>query len=164
MYALLHLQALKNKTDFVTYNLAMFVGLLFEYTMGVEDGRLLVFESQLFFCGHLVEDLESIGAEITPLIVYRTQCPESDPDAADTLVSILPGIVTFTSASTVDNFRQLLGDSRIEGLKGHTQYASIGPQTSGVIEACGLKPYVEASMHTTEGLVQCILDAIEANR
>jgi uroporphyrinogen III methyltransferase/synthase len=65
-----------------------------------------------------------------------------------------PHIITFTSSSTAKNFIALL-DGNPKPLAG-VKIASIGPVTSETLRAIGLKPDIEASEYTMDGLVRAI--------
>ncbi len=109
----------------------------------------------------LPKHLEEMGAIVDDLPCYKT-VPETEDrnGAAARLMETGADWITFTSASTVENFHarfdlpQLL--ARFPGLR----LASIGPETSKAIAALGLKPALEAREHTAAGLVK----ALEAAR
>src|SRR5260221_7844068 len=84
----------------------------------------------------LIDELRTRGGEVDLAIAYRNRPVAGDP-------AQLAGIdaVTFTSASTVDNFFTALGDaSQLNGAK----LVSIGPMTSDAIRKHGRTPDVEA--------------------
>ena len=56
-------------------------------------------------------------------------------------------------ASTVRNFVAVAGAAALEGVR----VASIGPVTSATARALGIQVAVEASVFTTDGLVDAIL-------
>jgi uroporphyrinogen III methyltransferase/synthase len=64
--------------------------------------------------------------------------------------------VTFTSASTVEHFHARFDlpalAKKFPGLK----IATIGPETSKMVEALGLRPTLEAKEHNIDGLVQAL--------
>jgi uroporphyrinogen III methyltransferase/synthase len=109
----------------------------------------------------LPKHLEEMGAIVDDVPCYKT-VPETEDrnGAAARLMETGADWITFTSASTVENFHarfdlpQLL--ARYPGLR----LASIGPETSKAIAALGLKPALEAREHTAAGLVK----ALEAAR
>ncbi len=65
-------------------------------------------------------------------------------------------LVTFTSSSTVTNFRALLPDERVEELMAGTEIASIGPITTGTAEKLGFKVTLTAEDYTIPGLCDAI--------
>ena len=77
---------------------------------------------------------------------YRTVVPASGP-------APLADWVTFTSSSTVKNFIALNEPGTIRRYK----TASIGPITTETLRMHGVEPTVEATPHTTEGVIDAIL-------
>lgn len=63
--------------------------------------------------------------------------------------------VTFTSASTVRNFFELI--KGVEVIAAGLKFASIGPITSQALRDCGYEPTVEASQHDVSGLVSAMV-------
>jgi uroporphyrinogen-III synthase len=68
-------------------------------------------------------------------------------------------IVTFTSASTADNFFDVVPDPKIIE---RAMLASIGPTTSDAIRRRGRAPDVESEAATVPALVAAILRACRA--
>jgi len=66
--------------------------------------------------------------------------------------------VTFTSASTVDNFFRALGDTALNG----TRLASIGPTTSDAIRKHGRTPDVEAENASVAALRDAVVRVLGA--
>jgi len=100
--------------------------------------------------------LEGDGATIDEAVFYET-LPETLSDAALALLEDgAVDIVTFTSSSTVHNF---FTQFDVDRTGGRLKLASIGPQTSGAIRGYGAEPDVEASVYTTEGLADAIMEA-----
>src|SRR5216683_1682746 len=78
------------------------------------------------------EELRAAGAEVDVVEAYETVVPKKSGERLRALMKDAarrPHIVTFTSSSTVRNFAELLGSSRMGALKS-VQCASIGPITS----------------------------------
>ena len=88
------------------------------------------------------------------MIAYETRRVAS---AVDDLHDI--DIVTFTSASTVDNFFDLLPQTEVIE---HALLASIGPTTSEAIRRHGRTPEIESEAATVPALVAAILRACRA--
>ena len=86
--------------------------------------------------------------------VYRTTLPSA---------SALPGekldVVTFTSASTAENFITLFGTETLET----TVVASIGPITTEALQRHGVKVHITASRYDIAGLVDAIVDNFRAD-
>ena len=66
--------------------------------------------------------------------------------------------ITFTSASTVRNFLQLLGPDSAK-LLSNVKLASIGPITTAALRKANLQPTIEAKTSTIPGLIDAILSA-----
>jgi uroporphyrinogen III methyltransferase / synthase len=101
----------------------------------------------------LPEGLRERGYGVDVLPVYRTV--RAAPDDAD--VALVRGgdvdAITFTSSSTVQNFRSLVPSFEGE----QPLVASIGPVTSQTARERGLRVDVEADPHTIDGLVAALL-------
>ena len=103
----------------------------------------------------LGERLEAAGATVTAVAAYALARPARLPaGAAAALRAGAVDWITFTSASTVENFLALLGEAG-EGMGG-ARIASIGPVTTRKLAEHGLTPDVEADRHDMDGLVAAI--------
>jgi uroporphyrinogen III methyltransferase/synthase len=101
----------------------------------------------------LPDALRAAGAVVDVVDAYRTVRPARSRE----LLSILLDrggldLTTFTSASTVTNFVDLVGARRAAGARA----ASIGPITSAAAREAGLDVAVEADEYTVAGLVAAI--------
>ena len=99
----------------------------------------------------LIDDLRRRGGEVDLAVGYQTRKVTA---AADELHDI--DVVTFTSASTADNFFDVLPDKKMIET---AMLASIGPATSDAIRRHGRAPDVEADSATVPALVAAILRA-----
>ncbi len=104
--------------------------------------------------------LHAAGAEVTRVDAYRTLLPVPAPRMPEGAVHA----VTFTSASTVDNFVKLFGPKKARSLSRKACFASIGPVTSAALRKHGLKVGCEAARFTTDGLVETLKKTLERNR
>ncbi len=106
----------------------------------------------------LAEMLEGAGARVTQVTAYRT-LPDGEllPTVAERLAAGTLDWLTFTSASTVENFLKGVGPGEVRA--SGVRIASIGPSTSAALRAAGLKPAVEADPHTIDGLVAVLVAA-----
>jgi uroporphyrinogen III methyltransferase/synthase len=106
----------------------------------------------------LPAELEKMGAEVDEIEVYHTR-PVCDHRAS--LVKQLENkeidLVTFTSSSTVRNFRALLPDDRFDDLMTGVTIAAIGPITAETAAELGFKVHITAREYTIPGLVEAIL-------
>ncbi|HPC60551.1 MAG TPA: uroporphyrinogen-III C-methyltransferase [Verrucomicrobiota bacterium] len=105
--------------------------------------------------------LEALGAIVDDIACYRTVPDPGEPggDAAK-LIEQGADWLTFTSASTVEQFHARFDLPALLVKHPRLQVASIGPETSKALAVLGIKPRVEAKPHTIEGLVAAVLSAI----
>jgi uroporphyrinogen III methyltransferase / synthase len=105
----------------------------------------------------LPEELEKMGADVEAVTAYQTI---QDRSAAGRLIGDLEAgdvdMVTFTSSSTVRNFKALLPEDRTKELMAGVTVASIGPITSETAETLGFTVDVTASTYTIPGLCEAI--------
>ena len=66
--------------------------------------------------------------------------------------------VTFTSSSTVDNFRAMFPEEDLPGLTEDTAVACIGPITAETAKRHGLKVQIMPSEYTIEALTGAIVE------
>ena len=103
-------------------------------------------------------ELRKMGALVDEIAVYRT---EQDRQNVDVLISRLEegsiDVITFTSSSTVRNFKALLPGERFEELIKDVTIASIGPITADTARELGFKVDISAEEYTIPGLCEAIL-------
>jgi uroporphyrinogen-III synthase len=116
-------------------------------------------------------ELRKLGARVDVVEAYETVVPRSSRQRLRQVLKspkLRPGVITFTSSSTVRNFVELLGKSRGRGAPStslrtrprHTdgvRLASIGPVTSSTLRGLGLWVDVEARKYTIPGLIEAIV-------
>ncbi len=104
--------------------------------------------------------LEALGAIVDDIAVYRT-VPETEDMNGNAALLLENGAdwLTFTSASTVENFHSRFDLPALLKKFPKMKTASIGPETSKALARLDLKPNVEARQHTVEGLTQALLQA-----
>ncbi len=104
----------------------------------------------------LPDALSDCGGDVTDAAVYRVRAKEQSGDIVDEIIAQIKDgqvdAVTFTSGSTVEAFWhvvpiELLRESKIDII-------SIGPATTALLEAAGLKPNCTASVHTVDGMIE----------
>lgn len=101
----------------------------------------------------LAESLREAGARVDRLVVYDTVCPIHDDYEVRALIDARPDLVTFTSASTAQNFALAVQPGQLPS----TEYASIGPQTTVAAEEAGLTIAFESKQHDIPGLIDSII-------
>ncbi|MFZ0132060.1 MAG: uroporphyrinogen-III C-methyltransferase [Desulfobacterales bacterium] len=106
----------------------------------------------------LPQQLAQMGAAVDEVPAYRTR-PATD--GARDLVARLEArsidMITFTSSSTVTNFKSLLPGDRFEDLIRPVTIASIGPITSETALKQGFEVHLTAESFTIPGLVAAIV-------
>ncbi len=109
----------------------------------------------------LPRELKAMGALVDEIPVYFTR---QDTSSADILLSALKegrvDAITFTSSSTVKNFRALLPDDQaeVDRLLRNVVLASIGPVTTETAGQEGFEVQVTADDYTIAGLTGAIID------
>jgi uroporphyrinogen III methyltransferase/synthase len=103
-------------------------------------------------------ELVKMGAVVNEVTSYQTeQASENVDELIKRLEAGSVDIVTFTSSSTVKNFRALLPDDRFESLIDKVTVASIGPITSDTARELEFKVDITAKDFTIPGLCEAIL-------
>lgn len=125
----------------------------------IENVRLLLLRAQVANT-ELVRALEDLGGIVDDVAVYKT-VPEMEDStgAAAHLLEEGADWITFTSASTVQNFHVRFNLPELLKRFPRLKTASIGPETSKALQALGLAPTIEARTHTVDGLVKAIESA-----
>jgi uroporphyrinogen-III synthase len=98
----------------------------------------------------LASGLSSKGWTVDAVVAYRTVAAEIPPDVREVVGAA--DVVTFTSASTVENFAAAMGVARMPPV-----VASIGPITSAAARELGIDVTIEADPHTIDGLVDALV-------
>ena len=113
-------------------------------------------------------ELRKLGAYVDVVDAYETVMPRASRTrlrAALANESKRPHIITFTSASTVQNYLSLLGiRSGASKLIRGVRNASIGPVTSETLRRYGLSVDAQAEPYSMKGLVAAILKLAEDNK
>jgi len=114
----------------------------------------------------LAEELRAAGAYVADVAAYSTvQAAEgSAQDIYRMLLDRQIDAVTFTSASTVRHFVELLGTEQAPDLLAPTVIAAIGPVTAESAQQLGLNPVVVPAHYTIPGLVEALVDHFTTNR
>jgi len=91
-------------------------------------------------------------------------CTKEARDSAELLLAELRAeqvdLITFTSSSTVKNFKAMLPDENIRDLMKGVRIASIGPITSDTAKELGFEVHITAESFTIPGLCEAILKQI----
>jgi uroporphyrinogen-III synthase len=103
--------------------------------------------------GTLAAGLEAKGWLVDEVVAYRTVAGNPSPEALD--AAGRADAVAFTSSSTVERARELMGSRRLPPV-----VVTIGPVTSATARSAGMTVAAEAHPHTVEGLVEAVVSAL----
>jgi len=103
------------------------------------------------------EGLEGLGARVSVILAYETLPVLQVP--SETLTNVQAGVdlLTFTSPSTVQSFHDL-----VRG-EAYAPAAVIGPVTSEEAEKLGYEVVVQATEHSTSGMLRSIIQYFTNN-
>jgi uroporphyrinogen-III synthase len=108
----------------------------------------------------LPKELRRHGAAVDVVAAYRTVPAELSRRRLRRLAARRGAdLVVFTSSSTVENMRALLGAGGFRRFFRGALAASIGPITTGTLRRFGVEPAVEGGTFTAKGLVEAIRKA-----
>jgi uroporphyrinogen III methyltransferase/synthase len=103
-------------------------------------------------------ELKKMGAAVDEIPVYRTVAVD---DGRAELIQQLEeksiDMITFTSSSTVKNFKALVPSKKFKTLLKGVTMASIGPITTDTARELGFDVHLTAESYTIPGLCQAIL-------
>jgi uroporphyrinogen III methyltransferase/synthase len=102
----------------------------------------------------LPDALESLGAIVDDIACYKTVAEtEAGAPAAASLQEEGADWVLFSSGSTVQHFHARFDLPGLLKRFPEMKTVSIGPETTKMLEALGVKPSLEAEEHSAEGIV-----------
>lgn len=103
----------------------------------------------------LPEAIVKAGGVAHEVVVYQTLPAEIDIDGLNALKSGV-GFITFTSASTVENFVAVMRQNNLDplNLPNNPLFACIGPVTGETAREEGLSNFIVAEEYTTDGLIK----------
>jgi uroporphyrinogen III methyltransferase/synthase len=106
----------------------------------------------------LPEELAAMGAIVRDVAAYKTEPAAGERQALiERLEARSVDLITFTSSSTVKNFKALLPEARFGELIAGTAAACIGPVTADTARRLGFDVRIEAETYTIPGLCEAIL-------
>jgi uroporphyrinogen III methyltransferase/synthase len=115
----------------------------------------------------IAEELRRAGAEVTEVVAYRTVVAEpereGEPDIYRMLLEHRIDVVTFTSASAVRSFVQVVGAEPAADLLRTTVVAAIGPVTAEAARQYNIDSTVVPAQYTIPALVDAIVRHFEAS-
>lgn len=110
----------------------------------------------------LPQELTTLGAQVTVAPTYQTVIPEIGSEEIERVIDQGKfDLVTFTSSSTVKNFKKLW--EKVSSEFTCSLVASIGPITANTAKNEGFAVQIEAKEYTIAGLVQAIVEYYEGD-
>jgi uroporphyrinogen III methyltransferase / synthase len=104
-------------------------------------------------------ELRKLGALVDEVTTYLTEKVDRSADQLiEQLAAKTVDLITFTSSSTVKNFKALLPAENFKDLIAGVTVASIGPITTETAVELGFKVHITAESYTIPGLCAAILD------
>ncbi len=108
----------------------------------------------------LPQELKKMGAAVDEIPVYETlKAVDIAFDLVQQLKEKRVDMITFTSSSTVQNFKALLPAKAYAALMQDITIASIGPITTDTAKELGFDVHITAKSYTIPGLVDAILQS-----
>jgi uroporphyrinogen III methyltransferase/synthase len=112
----------------------------------------------------LAVELENLGAIVDDVPVYQTiGMIEDETGGLQRFAAEGADLITFTSGSTAQHFKNLLEKKSISLPEG-VALVSIGPVTSAVMKELGMTVELEAKQHDIPGLVEAIVSYFETGK
>jgi uroporphyrinogen III methyltransferase/synthase len=116
----------------------------------------------------IADELRKSGADVTEVVAYRTVQAEpereGEPDIYRMLLERRIDVVTFTSASAVRAFVQLLGTEPAADLLRATVVAAIGPVTAEAAARYQIQSTIVPSAFTVPALVDAIVEYFDKQK
>ena len=107
----------------------------------------------------LPEELSRMGAVVDEIPVYVTRIAEDNrATLLDRLTEQRIDCITFTSSSTVRNFKKLIPEAAFKQLLAPVTIACIGPITADTAKELGFDVHLVADTYTIPGLVDALID------
>ncbi len=145
----LHLRIDAMPTEYIASKVAKAIAAV----ENIENLRVLCLRAEVAN-PELLKELEDMGGIVDDVACYQT-LPETEDrtGAAARLIEDGCDWITFTSASTVENFHLRFDLPKLIQRFPGIRTLSIGPETSKALKALGLDATVEAKPHTIDGMV-----------
>ncbi len=106
----------------------------------------------------ITKELEAAGMQVLQITCYKTLFKQPDQTEIERMLDFSPDVITFFSPSAVSAFAEgglmkRLSESLLRPL-----HVSIGPVTTRALNNNALKPLIEASYQTEDGMIQAMKD------
>jgi uroporphyrinogen III methyltransferase / synthase len=111
----------------------------------------------------LVAKLESLGAQVTEIVAYKTVRPQGEGSEA-TEKAVTEGVdaVLFFSPSAVGHFQDILGEEQFRTLSRHALFTAIGPVTEKALRTAKVERVVMARDVTVDAVIAALSDHLSA--
>jgi len=107
----------------------------------------------------LPDELRKMGAQVDEVTAYLTEKVQANAgQLVEQLAAKTVDLITFTSSSTVKNFKALLPSENFKDLIAGVTVASIGPITTDTAVESGFEVQITAGSYTIPGLCDAILN------
>ncbi len=125
--------------------------------LGDVNGKRILLPRAEIARPELPEAIRKAGGMAHEIIVYRTLPAAVDRDGLAALKSGVD-VITFTSASTVENFAAIARKNQLDplNLPNNPLFACIGPITEQAAKEAGFQNVVVAKEYTTDGLIEVL--------
>jgi uroporphyrinogen III methyltransferase/synthase len=99
--------------------------------------------------------LQTLGADATEVVVYRT-LPPNDGDRVAKVIGHEADAAVFFSPSAVHNLAELIGKQSLTELQNKITFAAVGPITSAALREYGIHQIVTAADTTAAAVVEAL--------
>jgi uroporphyrinogen-III synthase len=107
----------------------------------------------------LIAVLKRHGAQITPVVAYKTVSPISDsPETQESLLRGSADAILFFSPSAVHHLRDLLGAQQFGDLSRQSIFVAIGPVSENALKAEGVGRILQAADTTVAAVVATLAE------
>jgi uroporphyrinogen-III synthase len=107
----------------------------------------------------LTEVLQRHGAQVTPVVAYKTVSPNSDsPETRESLLRGEADAILFFSPSAVHHLRDLLGAQRFRNLGRQSIFVAIGPVSENALKTEGVARILPAADTTVAAAVAALAE------
>jgi uroporphyrinogen III methyltransferase / synthase len=108
---------------------------------------------------YVAEGLREGGAEVTPVVAYRTCVPESlDGEKLDGIRREGADVFVFASPSAFNNFARTVGADGLKRFAEHSTFVAIGPTTARAIRETGIPVEIEAAKPNSDEIVKAMIE------
>jgi uroporphyrinogen III methyltransferase / synthase len=112
----------------------------------------------------LVAKLQSLGAQVTEIVAYKTVRPQGEGSEA-TEKAVTEGVdaVLFFSPSAVGHFQDILGEEQFRALSRQALFTAIGPVTEKALRTAKVERVVMARDVTVDAVIATLKEYFSTN-